>query len=262
MCNLIFVDERICRSSSKGCTFYCPPETTLLSSRRSFQHQIMGKFYIIGTNYSMAVALWVHFTVTGIYSMLKDIVLHFVWIQNPVKTKFNSYLYEPFSPFWLTHAFSVLSWNKLATTPEMTIPKCKCRKPKWRIKMQDHKNFWSAQFCRLFLSQFFAYFEQSTDIHRSGKKHVFGSRRPSLKAVWCVGNYRQKSSWDIISKTGTVVIPVSDSILPNRKFIPHGLGGNATQSIELLSLCVPGRVSIQKSFWKNLRPQPLPAALL
>lgn len=52
----------------------------------------------------------------------------------------------------------------------------------------------------------------------------------------------QKSSWNIISKTGTVITPIPDSILPNRKFTPHGLGRNATQSIGFLSLCVPGCV--------------------
>lgn len=117
----------------------------------------------------MGVALQVHFTVIGSYSMLKDIALQFVWIQKPVKNNFSSYLKESFSPFWLTHIF----WFCCGTSwpPEMTIPKEVLR--------------------------------------------------------------------DIISKTGTVIIPIPDGILPNRKFMPRGLGRDATQSIGLLHLCVP-----------------------
>lgn len=36
----------------------------------------MGKFYRIGANDSTGAVPQVHFTVTGIYSMLKDIALH------------------------------------------------------------------------------------------------------------------------------------------------------------------------------------------
>lgn len=86
----------------------------LLSSGRSFQHQIMGKLYKMGTN-SMGIALSVHFIVTWIQSMLKD-TAHFAWIQNPAENNISSYLYElSCSPFWFTCAFLALLWNKIAT---------------------------------------------------------------------------------------------------------------------------------------------------
>lgn len=132
----------------------------------------MDKFYIICT-YIVGVALQVNFTVTGIYSMLKDIALHS--------------LFE----------FRILLKITLART------------------------------CRSSFT-----FLINTCIFGSAVKQVGHQRWQSPK----------KSSRDfIISKTGTVIIPIPDSILPNSKFTFHGLGRNTTQSIGPLSVS-PGHV--------------------